>query len=190
MGCYSFTNHVIAHHPGTLLGFDVPTVRDALTARLGDVAYIEGRTVEGTDASGIAAAVDAARAAGVAIVVVGDRADGFGRGTVGEGNDADSLELPGLQRQLVEAIVDTGTPVVLVLLIGRPCTRSTGLSTPPSVPRRCYRPPSPGRRVGRLWRRSWPETRLRPDVFPSRCRGPQVLSRIPTCTRYSVETPE
>jgi beta-glucosidase len=129
MGCYSFTNHVIAHHPGTLLGFDVPTVRDALTARLGDVAYVEGCTVEGTDASGIAAAVDAARAAGVVIVVVGDRAGGFGRGTVGEGNDADSLELPGLQRQLVEAIVGTGTPVVLVLLSGRPYALDWALDT-------------------------------------------------------------
>ncbi|MEW1707476.1 glycoside hydrolase family 3 N-terminal domain-containing protein [Microbacterium sp. NPDC089190] len=120
MGCYSFANHVLAHHPGVPLGFSLPTVRDALTERFGEVAYAPGCAVEGSDTAGFAAAVAAARDADVAIVVVGDRAGLFGRGTVGEGNDADSLELPGVQRQLVEAVVATGTPVVLVLLTGRP----------------------------------------------------------------------
>lgn len=120
MGCYSFANHVLAHHPSFPLGFEIPTVREAVADRFGEVAYAEGCAVEGADASGIAAAVDTARDADVAIVVVGDRAGLFGRGTVGEGNDADSLDLPGVQRQLVEAVVATGTPVVLVLLTGRP----------------------------------------------------------------------
>ncbi|MFF7684248.1 glycoside hydrolase family 3 N-terminal domain-containing protein [Microbacterium sp. NPDC007973] len=120
MGCYSFANHVLAHHPGVPLGFSLPTVRDALTERFGEVAYAPGCAVEGSDTAGFAAAVAAARDADVAIVVVGDRAGLFGRGTVGEGNDADSLELPGVQRQLVEDVVATGTPVVLVLLTGRP----------------------------------------------------------------------
>ena len=120
MGCYSFANHVLAHHPGVPLGFSLPTVRDALTDRFGEVTYAPGCAVEGSDTSGFAEAAAAARDAEVAIVVVGDRAGLFGRGTVGEGNDADSLELPGVQRQLVEAIVATGTPVVLVLLTGRP----------------------------------------------------------------------
>jgi beta-glucosidase len=66
--------------------------------------------------------VDAAASADVAIVVVGDRAGLFGRGTVGEGNDAESLELPGVQRELVDAVVATGTPVVLVR--DRPALRS------------------------------------------------------------------
>jgi beta-glucosidase len=82
--------------------------------------HAEGCAVEGDDTSGFAAAVEAAAGADVAVVVVGDQAGLFGRGTVGEGNDAESLELPGVQRQLVEALVATGTPVVLVLLTGRP----------------------------------------------------------------------
>lgn len=120
MGCYSFANHVLAHHPAFPMGFDIPTVREALAARFRDVVQAEGVAVEGTDADGIPAAVELARSADVAVVVVGDRAGLFGRGTVGEGNDADSLELPGLQRHLVEEIVATGTPVVMVLLTGRP----------------------------------------------------------------------
>lgn len=122
MGCYSFANHVLAQHPDQPIGFAVPTVAEALGAELAgaELTVVEGCAVEGEDRSGFAAALAAARDADVAIVVVGDQAGLFGRGTVGEGNDSESLELPGVQRQLVEELVGTGTPVVLVLVTGRP----------------------------------------------------------------------
>ena len=127
MGCYSFANHVLAHHPAFPLGFEIPTVFEALVAVFSEagtaqpeLTFTEGCAVEGEDTSGFADAVAAARDADVAVVVVGDQSGLFGRGTVGEGNDADSLELPGVQRQLVEALLATGTPVVMVLLTGRP----------------------------------------------------------------------
>ncbi|MEK8104983.1 glycoside hydrolase family 3 protein [Micromonospora sp. M12] len=44
----------------------------------------------------------------------------FGRGTSGEGCDAADLRLPGVQADLVRAVLATGTPVVLVLMTGRP----------------------------------------------------------------------
>jgi beta-glucosidase len=68
----------------------------------------------------IPAAVQAAKAADVAIVCVGDLAGLFRTGTVGEGSDADSLDLPGVQQQLLDAVVATGKPVVVVLMSGRP----------------------------------------------------------------------
>jgi len=122
MGCYSFVNHVLAHHPGVPLGIELPTVAEALRHELPDaeVTIAAGCDVEGDDRSRIEEAVAAARGADVAIVVVGDRAGLFGRGTVGEGNDVESLELPGVQRELLEAVVATGTPVVMVVLSGRP----------------------------------------------------------------------
>lgn len=122
MGCYSFANHVLAHHPDVPMGFEIPTVMDALGAQFPDaqLMFAPGCSVEDIDRSGIAEAVEAASEADVAIVVVGDRAGLFGRGTVGEGNDVETLELPGVQRDLVEAVVATGTPVVMVLLTGRP----------------------------------------------------------------------
>ncbi|REJ07034.1 glycosyl hydrolase [Microbacterium bovistercoris] len=121
-GCYSFANHVLAHHPGHELGFDIPTVREALAAALPDaeIVHVRGCEVEGDDRSGFADAAAAASGAEVAVVVVGDQAGLFGRGTVGEGNDVESLELPGAQRDLVETLVATGTPVVVVLITGRP----------------------------------------------------------------------
>lgn len=132
MGCYSFVNHVLAHHPEFPLGFAIPTVAEALRAELGaaEVVVAAGCGVEGDDRSGFADAVEAARGADVAVVVVGDQAGLFGRGTVGEGNDVESLDLPGVQRELVEAVRATGTPVVTVLVTGRPYAIDWALDHP------------------------------------------------------------
>jgi len=136
MGCYSFVNHVLAHHPGVPTGIAVPTVAEALREELpsAELVVVPGCEVEGAldaDArSGIDEAVREAAASDVAVVVVGDRAGLFGRGTVGEGNDVESLELPGPQRDLVEAVVASGTPVVLVVLSGRPYAIGWAVSGP------------------------------------------------------------
>jgi len=68
----------------------------------------------------ISAAVACAQDSDVAIVCVGDLAGLFQTGTVGEGSDADSLDLPGVQQQLLEAVVATGKPVIVVMTSGRP----------------------------------------------------------------------
>src|SRR5690606_6903319 len=120
-GCYSFANHVLAQRPGVELGFEAPTVLETLKAEFGtNVTFAQGCAVDDDDRSGLDEAATTASAADVAVVVVGDHAGPFGRGTVGEGCDRDDLELPGVQRELVERIVATGTPVVLVLVTGRP----------------------------------------------------------------------
>ena len=65
-------------------------------------------------------AVAAAKDADIAIVCVGDLSGIFQTGTVGEGSDVDSLRLPGVQQELLEAVVATGKPVIVVLSSGRP----------------------------------------------------------------------
>ena len=120
LGCYSFPAHVLVRHPDVPMGIEIPTVLDALSARAQVVATAPGCGITDPDRSGIPAAVEAAREADVAIVVVGDRAGLFGRGTSGEGCDAGTLELPGVQAELLAAVLDSGTPTVLVLLTGRP----------------------------------------------------------------------
>jgi beta-xylosidase len=121
-GCYSFLNHVLVQHPGVETGIEVPTVVDALRVEFGAaaVSWARGCDVDSDDRSGFDEAVAVASAAEVAVLVVGDHAGLFGRGTVGEGCDREDLELPGVQRELVDAVLATGTPVVLVLLTGRP----------------------------------------------------------------------
>ncbi|WP_432458170.1 glycoside hydrolase family 3 N-terminal domain-containing protein [Cellulomonas iranensis] len=120
-GCYSFLNHVLAHHPDVPVGIESPTVLEALRREhAAQITYARGCAVDDDDRSGFDEAVALASDADVAVLVVGDHAALFGRGTVGEGCDRDDLELPGVQRELVEAVLATGTPVVLVMLTGRP----------------------------------------------------------------------
>ncbi|MFI6330078.1 glycoside hydrolase family 3 N-terminal domain-containing protein [Micromonospora chersina] len=129
-GCYSFLNHVLVQHPNVETGIEVPTVLDAVRDEFGAdlVTWAGGCDVDTDDRSGFAEAVATASAADVAVLVVGDHAGLFGRGTVGEGCDREDLELPGVQRELVEAVLATGTPVVLVLLTGRPYAVGWALS--------------------------------------------------------------
>lgn len=98
-----------------------PTVRDILTARLGDrVAYAGGCDISGDSTEGFEEAVELARRSDVAVLVMGDKAGLTDDCTSGEGRDRASLDLPGVQEDLVRAVAATGTPVVLVLVAGRP----------------------------------------------------------------------
>ena len=98
----------------------VPTVLDALRERVGHLRFARGCGVADTDTSGFSEALEAAYSSDVAVVVVGDQAGIMTGATVGEGLDSMTCELPGVQRQLVEAVAATGTPVVVVLCNGRP----------------------------------------------------------------------
>jgi Glycosyl hydrolase family 3 C-terminal domain/Fibronectin type III-like domain len=122
MGCYAFPNHVLPRFPEHGLGIEVPTVLAALRAELPDaeIAYEQGCEVLGQDRSGFPAAVDAAAAADLCVVLVGDLAGLFGRGSSGEGCDAEDLRLPGVQADLIEELLATGTPMVVVVVSGRP----------------------------------------------------------------------
>ncbi|WP_327247825.1 glycoside hydrolase family 3 N-terminal domain-containing protein [Streptomyces sp. NBC_01320] len=122
LGCYSFPSHVGVSHPEVPMGIEIPTVLEALRAEFpgADIGSAAGCDVDGTDTSGIEAAAELARHADVCVAVLGDRAGLFGRGTTGEGCDAADLALPGVQGELLDALLATGTPVVLVLLTGRP----------------------------------------------------------------------
>jgi beta-xylosidase len=120
LGCYSFPAHVGVLHPDLELGVEIDSLRDSLARLVPGLTYAPGCTVTGDDTSGFAEAVAVARDADVCVLAVGDRAGLFGRGTSGEGCDAADLDLPGVQAGLVRAVLATGTPVVLVLLAGRP----------------------------------------------------------------------
>ncbi|GMA33256.1 glycoside hydrolase family 3 N-terminal domain-containing protein [Litorihabitans aurantiacus] len=121
LGCYSFPAHVGVHHPHQEVGIEIPTVLAELRRQHdGEVTHAPGCDVKAPGREGFADAVARASEADVAVVVVGDQAGLFGRGTSGEGCDAADLRLPGEQHALVEAVLGTGTPVVVLALAGRP----------------------------------------------------------------------
>jgi beta-glucosidase len=100
----------------------VPTLREALVERLGPaVRFAQGCDVSGPSREGFDEAVALAGASDVAVMVMGDKAGLTRDCTSGEGRDRSTLDLPGVQEDLVHAVVATGTPVVLVLIVGRPC---------------------------------------------------------------------
>lgn len=76
---------------------------------------VPSATIVFDDGKDIPAAVAKARAADVVLLGLGEY-----QGISGEGFDRSSLDLPGNQEQLLEAVVATGKPVVLVLENGRP----------------------------------------------------------------------
>jgi beta-glucosidase len=122
MGCYAFPNHVLPRYPEAGLGIEVPTAVDALRGEFGntEIVHEPGCAVLGDDRSGFAAAVAAARDADLCVAMVGDLAGLFGRGSSGEGCDAEDLRLPGIQGELLDELLVTGTPVVVVVVSGRP----------------------------------------------------------------------
>ncbi|MEA4822599.1 MAG: glycoside hydrolase family 3 N-terminal domain-containing protein [Clostridiaceae bacterium] len=100
--------------------------------RVENVLYSRGSHIAFENPALLAEAVEKAKAADVAVVVLGDNSsyyhekwgdDDTGRPpvvTCGEGYDITDLDLPAAQERLLEAVYATGTPVVLVLMSGRP----------------------------------------------------------------------
>lgn len=86
------------------------------------VTYAKGCDVIGNSRDGFAEAVEAAKNADVAVMVMGDKAGLTDECTSGEARDRAVLDLPGVQQDLVRAVYETGKPIVLVLLSGRPVT--------------------------------------------------------------------
>ncbi|MCC6462220.1 MAG: glycoside hydrolase family 3 C-terminal domain-containing protein [Saprospiraceae bacterium] len=84
-------------------------------AGTGTIKHVKGCAVEGNDKSGFAEAVAAAQQADVVVVAVGENAM-----MSGEAAARAELGLPGVQEELVSALVATGKPVVVVLMNGRP----------------------------------------------------------------------
>jgi beta-glucosidase len=80
------------------------------------------------DPAEIAAAVALAERSDVTVAVVGDRVE-----LVGEGRSTATLELVGGQRALLEALVATGTPLVVVLLASKPLVLPDAVRDAPLV---------------------------------------------------------
>jgi len=97
---------------------DAVTVLEGVRAKVRAktrVSYALGTEIEKGTAEGIAAAAELAKNSSVVLLVLGEA----GRMS-GEASSRTSLDLPGRQQQLLEAVVATGKPVALVVMSGRP----------------------------------------------------------------------
>ena len=103
------------------------TPLEGITGLAGDrirINYAEGCDLWSQNKDGFKEAVKAARKSDVAIVFVGSQSALLARksepATSGEGFDLHSLKLPGVQEELIDALCETGTPVIVVLVTGKP----------------------------------------------------------------------
>ncbi len=101
-----------------LVGVD--SIRDAMIAAGVDHEYAPGCDVDTLDRSGFDRAVAVAAGSDLAVLVLGERSGLTPAHTTGESRDRADVALPGVQQELLEAVAATGTPIVLVLLGGRP----------------------------------------------------------------------
>lgn len=100
---------------------DVVSLLDGVKSAVGSnttISYAPGITLDGFEKKGlelIPEAVEVANNADVVILAIGEE-----YWMSGEGGSISDIELPGAQLELIEAIKNTGKPVVAVLLNGRP----------------------------------------------------------------------
>ncbi|HEX5184166.1 MAG TPA: beta-glucosidase BglX [Allosphingosinicella sp.] len=91
----------------------LPALAEALPQARID--YEAGASPRSDDRSGIAGAVEAAKHSDLVLLVVGEDFD-----MTGEARSRADLGLPGAQQALADAVLDTGRPVVVLLMNGRP----------------------------------------------------------------------
>jgi beta-glucosidase len=98
---------------------DVVTLRSGLAARMrkqgGELLYAKGTDIETDSEAGFAEAMNAAARADVVVMALGESSR-----MSGEAGSRAHLDLPGNQQALLQRIVATGKPVVLLVFSGRP----------------------------------------------------------------------
>lgn len=110
---------------------DVVTLRSALVQRVGadHVHYALGSEITKTSDEQLAEAARVAQQSDIVILALGEN----GPEMNGEAASRAHLGMPGRQQQLLEAIVATGKPIVLVLFSGRPLTLPWAFEHVPTV---------------------------------------------------------
>lgn len=100
----------------------VPTILEAICAKMsqGSVLFSKGCDIFNGNQSDLSEAVRFAKKSDVVILVLGDKAGLTPDCTCGETRDSADLKLPLAQMELAEAIFNTGKPVIVILINGRP----------------------------------------------------------------------
>ena len=85
-----------------------------------EVLYAQGCELGSDSTEGFAEAIGAAESAEAVVIVVGGKSGLTTECTCGEMRDRTTLGLPQVQQQLIHAVCETGKPVILIIIDGRP----------------------------------------------------------------------
>jgi len=119
------TDAVLDNHAHVVTLLEAALAASSLSGGAFNVTWASGVQQQGYDMSGIMEAVSLAQASDLTIVMLGDGGESIGYDnsvSCGEGADRPSLDLPGVQLELLAEVIAVGKPVVLVLSHGRPVT--------------------------------------------------------------------
>ena len=96
----------------------VTTTWDAIQKKIGTetkLLYAKGCEITDSSMSGFAEAIETAKQSDIVVLTVGERRD-----MSGEAKSRNNIHLPGVQEELVKAMVATGKPVIVLISAGRP----------------------------------------------------------------------
>lgn len=96
----------------------VTTIWDGIQKKISNdtkMLYAKGCGITDSSTAGFAEAVETAKQSDIVVVTVGERRD-----MSGEAKSRSNIHLPGVQEDLVKALVATGKPVVVLISAGRP----------------------------------------------------------------------
>lgn len=110
------------------------------------ISYAKGCAIRSTDQSGFAEAIQAAQDADVCILIMGGAVGTTG----GETRDRNTLDLMGVQEDLIEAIAQTGKPMVVVLVDGRPVTMTQWMDKADAIVMMFYAGEEGGNALGEI----------------------------------------
>jgi beta-glucosidase len=123
-GDYSYPAHselMMGENPD--LYISIPTVLEGIRRVVSPetvLRYAAGCEVSDMSKRGFQEAIEAAEKSEVAVLVLGGKSGLTQDCTCGEFRDRADIGVPGVQEELIQAVYETGTPVVLVLINGRP----------------------------------------------------------------------
>lgn len=158
LGDYAYSAHVDSKEDA----IPIVSIREGIKNKLSpktEVRYTPGCDIMSNSNTGFEAAVKAARKSEMAVVAVGGKSGLSGMGedkeveddtvnfseanfssvmsnttdTTGEHHDRTDLKLPGVQQELIKAIFETGTPVIVVLVNGRPLSINWAAENIPAI---------------------------------------------------------
>jgi beta-glucosidase len=90
--------------------------------------YAKGCSIEGTNKDGFAEAVNIAKQADAVILSIGERRD-----MTGEAKSRSNINIPGVQEDLLKALLTTGKPIVVLINAGRPLVFNYAADNAPAI---------------------------------------------------------
>ncbi|MFX1393723.1 MAG: glycoside hydrolase family 3 N-terminal domain-containing protein [Promethearchaeota archaeon] len=116
--------------------YEIISVLEAIKEKVSKdtkINYAKGCEIQSNDKRGFKEAIELAKKSEVAILIMGEKAGLTKECTSGESRDRSSLNLPGVQKDLVQEIYAIGIPIVLILINGHPLSISWEKENIPSI---------------------------------------------------------